>query len=208
MGRFLLFVALAACLGACGLVDDDREQENRRIYILIPDDALRAYCLAHFDGDGDGRISRYEARQVRRISCSGLGIRSMTGIEEFTSLIRLDCSANDIGWFDARPFPDLETLLIGGNAALSSLRTDNLRSLATLDCSGCSLANLSVGGNGALVWLDCSRNALVTLDVSSCAGEMERVAATGNPSLTTLYKGSSQRIAILSLDAQTRIDEL
>lgn len=208
MNRFFLLCVLCVGLAACGLVDDEREEESKTIYIHIPDEAFLRYCLEHFDDDGNGRISLYEARRIRRMDCSGLGIASLQGIEEFAFLQRLDCSDNDLMELDVRRLADLQTLDADRNAHLSVLKVDGLRSLYRLGCGGCALAELYLGGDGSLAWIDCRANRLTTLDVSACASRMEALLATGNPDLAVVYVGHAQGFDTLSLDAGTSVEAL
>ena len=53
---------------ACGLAEDDRDEDNKHVYLKFYDKAFETYCLEKFDTSGDGRISRYEAQRVRRMS--------------------------------------------------------------------------------------------------------------------------------------------
>ncbi|MFQ7502136.1 MAG: hypothetical protein ACLRMJ_01565 [Alistipes finegoldii] len=73
MTRFVPLLAFAL-LAACGLVDDERDDKNKRVYITFADPAFEAYCLEHFDIDHDGRISRYEAQRVLKMDCPDRGI--------------------------------------------------------------------------------------------------------------------------------------
>lgn len=99
MVRALPALLLLFCT-ACGLAEDGRDEDNKYIYIKFYDKAFEAYCLEKFDTSGDGRISRYEAQRVRRMSCPGLGIGSLTDIREFFNLRELDCSGNELTQLD------------------------------------------------------------------------------------------------------------
>ena len=55
----------------------------------IPDENFRAYLKANYDQDNDGKILDDERTNVREMDISNLGIKSLKGIENFTSLWRL-----------------------------------------------------------------------------------------------------------------------
>ena len=61
MKRLLPALVLVS-VTACGLADDERDEENKYIYPTFSDKTFEAYCLGEFDLDGNGRISRYEAQ--------------------------------------------------------------------------------------------------------------------------------------------------
>ena len=95
MKRLLPALVLVS-VTACGLADDERDEENKYIYPTFSDKTFEAYCLGEFDLDGNGRISRYEAQRVVRIDCSGRGIASLADVAEFANLRELDCRGNDL----------------------------------------------------------------------------------------------------------------
>ena len=66
---------------ACGLAEDERDEENKYIYLTFYDKAFEAYCLGAFDVDGDGRISRYEAQRVRTVECPERGVASLSDLK-------------------------------------------------------------------------------------------------------------------------------
>jgi len=200
---FPLFVLLLA--GGCGLADDPRDEENKHISVTLPDPEFRDYCLREFDSDGDGRLSRYEARRVRSVACPGLGIASLAGIEEFVRLERLDCSGNRLASLDVSACTLLRDLDCADNG-IAALDLGGLRSLVSLDCSGNALDRLDLR-TPSLAVLSCARNRLTTLDVSGCAGTMERVDARSNPPLGRLYVRRGQ-VRQLQYDPPTVVEEL
>lgn len=196
----VLFVLLCT---ACGLAEDDRDEDNKYIYLDFYDKAFEAYCLEKFDTNGDGRISRYEAQRVRRMSCPERGIASLTDIREFFNLRELDCSGNDLTQLDLTACTYLEKLDCSDNA-LTSLDLDGVRGLVRMDCSGNDLPRLDLHSTASLLTLDCRGNALTTLDVASCDANLQ-ADVRSNPGLTTVYCRSSQSI---SFDGQTELTHL
>lgn len=191
-------------LTACGLAEDPRDEDNKYIYINLPDGRFRDYCLREFDTDGDGRISRYEAQRVRSIACPGLGIASLTGIEEFTRLERLDCADNELTSLGVQRSTLLRTLDCSDNQ-LVRLDVGELRSLTYLDCSDNDLPRLDLR-TPSLSTLLAARNDFTTLDVCACARTMERVDVRENPSLTLLYVRTGQ-VRQLQYGPPTEIEE-
>ncbi len=196
------------CCQSCGLADYGRDEDNKYVYIRIPDPSFQTYCLAHWDLNGDGRISRYEAQRVREMDCSSLGIFSMTGIEEFTALRRLDCSGNQIASLDLTRSVYLEELDCSDNQ-LISLDLKGLRSLNRLYCRNNLLTLLDLGTQAALSELRCGENRLVALDVRFCATDMAEVntLTTGNTDLTVIYKMRGQTIKNFQYDSWTQVQE-
>lgn len=68
----------------------------------MDDPVFKAYCLEHFDANGDRKILKEEAEAVTEITVPSMGIKSLNGIEAFTNLLGLDCSDNLITSLDLR----------------------------------------------------------------------------------------------------------
>lgn len=202
MLRFIPVLALLL-FTACGLAENEQDDKNKRIYITFADPAFERFCLGMFDLDHDGRISRYEAQRVRRMSCPGRGIASLTDIREFFNLRELDCSDNDLTRLDLTACTYLERLDCRDNA-LVSLDLDGVRGLVWMDCSGNDLPRLDLHSTASLLTLDCRGNALTTLDVASCDANL-KADVRSNPGLTTVYCLVSQNI---SFDGPTELTRL
>jgi Leucine-rich repeat (LRR) protein len=112
--------------------------------IVIADPVFEAYCLAHFDRNGNKQIQKNEVKSVKSLNISGLNIHSLKGLEEFLSLECLDCSKNQ-----------LVRLYLSKNRALTALY-----------CSQNELPVLDVSYNAKLRTLDCSNNKITVLDLS------------------------------------------
>lgn len=82
--------------------------------------------------------------EVKELDVHLQGLTDLPGIEYFTGLTSLDCSANQ----------------------LTSLDLTGLTKLAVLYCSGNNLTTLDLTGLTRLNYLDCSVNQLTTLDIT------------------------------------------
>jgi Leucine-rich repeat (LRR) protein len=122
--------------------------------IVVADPAFEAYCLSHFDKNGDGLIQKNEVKSVKSLDVRGLGICSLKGLEEFLSLEKLDCSRNQ----------------------LARLYLSKNRELTTLYCAHNELPALDVSHNENLQVLDCSCNPITAIhvwpdfDAAACSG--------------------------------------
>lgn len=68
--------------------------ESAFIPIKIDDPEFNIFCIESYDSFGRGFVSEYEASMVTRMDCSGRGIKSLEGIEQFTNLDTLICKEN------------------------------------------------------------------------------------------------------------------
>ncbi|MBT5089494.1 MAG: hypothetical protein HOM24_00270, partial [Flavobacteriales bacterium] len=112
-----------------------------------------------------------------------LPIDDLTGIEDFISLIDLDCRGNDLNNIDLSQNSALTILNCSGNY-LSSLDLSFNSGLTYLDCSGNKLPSLDLIHQTALTYLDCSFQTeyasqisgtpwLQNLNISNCTSLIE-----------------------------------
>ncbi len=204
MHRLFTF-SLLVLLSACGMAEDEREEEKRQHYVTIADPAFESYLLSVYDLNADGRISQYEAERVLRIDCPDRGIQSLYGIGSFPALRMLDCSNNELTSLDLRHLYALEQVNCSHND-LSLLQIGELRGLTRLLCSDNRIDFLHLEHTSSLSELDCSHNSLTTLDVSYCSRSMISVDATDNPPMTLFYRHFNQQIDRLQLDGGVQIE--
>ena len=122
-------------------------------YIDIPDANFKAWVVAHYDSDGDGEISKAEAKLIKSIEVQTHEIESLEGI---------------------RHFSNLETLVANGSRAedrtilgrLTALDLSGLSKLTSVQCRHNYIAVLTLRGNTALKNLVCYGNSLTALDLS------------------------------------------
>lgn len=199
---------LAACTGDEVAVSD--------VSSRIQDTELRSFC-AQFDTDGDGVLRQSECDAVKKISLEGgmLRVRSLAGIEVFTSLEELYCANNAIEVLDVsgmhnlkhlncsrndvlrelRLNPELERLFCHQNA-LTQLDVSKCANLQRLDCMSNKLVKLNVSANTKLEYLYCDRNKLIALDVSRNSNLITLVCSQN--SITTLDVSKNGKLQMLS----------
>ena len=133
----------------------------------FPDELFRTYVSDSFDANGDGVLSLAEARGVKEINCTYIFIKSLDGIEFFTSAERIECSfcyyLTDADFSKNTALTYLDCSL---NDYLTSLDLSNNKKLETLECRNVGeVPDLSK--NTALTYLDCGGSSRVTsLDLS------------------------------------------
>ena len=77
---------------------------------FMKDEKFKAFCLAHYDTDKNGKIDEYEAAAVTSMDVSAKGIKFLAGIEYFTNLTTLDCARNDLEYLDVSKNTKLKNL--------------------------------------------------------------------------------------------------
>ncbi len=77
----ILLTLLMICVAAYALADVEIDATH------FPDEAFRNYVKDSFDKDKNDKLSDSELSAAKRIECNGKEIKSLTGIEYFTSAI-------------------------------------------------------------------------------------------------------------------------
>ena len=132
----------------------------------FPDENFRNYLLEQSYGK-DGVITEEEIKKITFLGILIENISSLQGIEYFTALEELLCSANKISTLDVSKNTALTKLSCYDNQ-LKTLDLSKNTALKELNCRGNQLISLNVSGCTALTELSCYKNQLTTLDVSNC----------------------------------------
>ena len=144
-GVLLVLMLCLSMMSGAALAAEDDEVED--VSEGIKDEAFRAWVIANFDNDGDGKLSSDEAESVSEIDLSTDDlsmIDSLEGIELFPNLNTLSCY----------------------NGHLTSLDVSKNTMLVNLVCSTNQLTELKLNEGDKLAFLFCSANPLATLDIS------------------------------------------
>ena len=112
----------------------------------VPDDHFEQALidLGYDSGPLDNYVKTVTISKITDLDVTNKNISDLTGIEDFTSLVSLQCNAN----------------------RLTSLNFSNNAKLRYLFCNYNQLTSLDVTKNSALTKLDCTLNQLTSLDVS------------------------------------------
>ena len=98
----------------------------------FPDEAFRAYVSGSIDVSHDGNLNEGEINSMTTMDVSGLGIRSLQGIEYFTALESLDCSDNELASLDLSANTKLQNLNAVNNCLDVVLDSRNSMSISIL----------------------------------------------------------------------------
>jgi len=161
----------------------------------FPDDAFRAYVSSNtIDTDQDGQLSTTEIASVDYINIPNLGIKSIQGIEHFTSLKYLQVDNNEIAVADLSKNTALVWAMIWKNA-LTSIDVSKCPELEDLDVDHNNLTSLDVTNNLKLTQLAIHYNQLTSINISK------------NTRLGILYCSNNQ-LTTLDLSKNTNLTEL
>jgi uncharacterized protein YjbI with pentapeptide repeats len=130
--------------------------------VVFKDQNLKT-CITNTLPGKPANVTIQTASQIRQVTCPGLGISDLTGLEKFTNLIKLDLTANKLVQFSL-PLTTIQTLKLGNNQ-LTTLDLSKLGSLVNLDASSNQLTNIGFSANAAPSILDVSNNQLASFDL-------------------------------------------
>ena len=133
----------------------------------FPDSAFREYVRRTFDTDNNDVLSVAELEAATRISIGGnTQIKSVKGIEYFTSLLELSCWRTSIESLDLTSNKRLRLINCADNQNLFSLNIMGLEELEYLDLSSTGIKDLKVKSNKRLLALYVDNTEIGHLDVS------------------------------------------
>lgn len=132
----------------------------------FPDDIFRSYVSNNFDSNLDGFLSKNEIETAIVINVAMSQVKSLNGIEYFSSLESLDCSYLGLTNLDVSQNTTLKKLYCQSNK-LSSLNLKNNESLLEIDCASNLISAIDIGNLLQLRIFWCDYNQLSVLDVSN-----------------------------------------
>lgn len=162
----------------------------------FPDSKFRDFLLAQPYGT-DGVITDAEIADIKNLSVPNMEIVKLQGIEYFTALTELQCSANELETLDLSNNESLTSLTCANNKLktltlptgptlkyvdcsynrLVLLDLSNHASIKNLNCSNNSIALLTLPENSALTWMDCSMNQIGKSPMESLINSMPTISS-------------------------------
>lgn len=169
---------------------------------LIPDYDFEMFLINQgYDfGSPDGSVQTADIDYIQYLDISSQNIYDLTGIEDFTALINLDCSNNSLSSLDITQNTNLINLncmlnnitdldvtqnislthIYCASNQLTTINVTQNTGLEILSCGGNSLSSLNTTQNNSLIELSCENNQLNTLDVSLNIA-LTALSCGGNP---------------------------
>ena len=158
----------------------------------IPDTNFeQALIFLGLDVAPDGQVLTANIDTVTTLYIQNKNITDLTGIEDFTLLVNLHCSSNQLSSLDVSQNLFLEKLLCNNNQ-ITNLDVTQNAALIELWCGQNQLTSLNVTQNLALCSLYCATNPIGTLDISqnillkdlSCfSNQLTSLNVSSNPDL-------------------------
>lgn len=185
----LATVLATGCLSAVVAYADDNVEINEANFT---DANFRTYVSEKYDTDHNGYLSP-EERNVTIISLSNNDIKTLKGIEYFTSVEKLRVGNIKLEELDVSALKNLTDLTCQGNK-LQTLDLTNNNKLQTLNCARNQLTTINLISS-SLLNLDCHSNKITSLDLSLVTNlqklicyqnELSNIDLTANTKLQTL----------------------
>ena len=133
----------------------------------VPDDNFeQALINLGYDNVLDDYVATSSIDTITILDVSVQGISDLTGIEDFISIIGIDCSGNNLSDLDLSDKQNLIVVLCVQNQ-LSSINLSSCPMLMQLSSDYNQLTTLDLSTNYNLRYLECGINQITELDLSN-----------------------------------------
>ena len=188
--------------GATGWLKDAAASYNDFCHFYetyVPDDAFEQALIAQgYDYNKTDPLDDYvptaKIENLSNLNVAFQSISDLTGLEDFVSLVSLNCQNNLLTSLDISDNQLLESLNCSGNQ-LTVLDISSNGSLLELNISDNQFAALDIGASTNLETLNCSANFLTSLDftayqaltsINCSANQLTNLTFSANDNLRTL----------------------
>lgn len=106
------------------------------------------------------------AKSVKTLAFGANGLSEVTGWDQITKVVYLDCRSNPLQSIDVSGYSDLEYLLCSG-CELTELNIASNAKLKYLMCQDNKISTLIIANNPDLYYLECYKNKITSLDIQA-----------------------------------------
>lgn len=177
----------------------DETIEGPPISKLFSDEVLAEYLRQYADLNDNGHLSNIELLTVRKLDVSGMGIKKLNGIENFTNLEELNCSDNLISSLDVSNNKKLTKVYCNNNRLVGLDFSKNIE-LQILNCSDNLIWELDIENCGQLKELYCRNNLVESIGIEYASG-LTILDCGGNPNLSGLNTVSNEALKELKCES-------
>lgn len=171
MKRYVILFATVLCFTlSCHKIEDIIVKDDD-VCSKMDDIVFMQYCYDNYDVNHDGKLAKSEAEAVRVIDMNRsqyYGLKSLKGIEYFSSLFELDCTGTSLESINVTKNTKLEIIAIGGTQ-VSSIDVSKCTELKELDIRRTNITKVNLSKNTKLETLYAYNLALTSIDVSKCS---------------------------------------
>ncbi|MBT8210928.1 MAG: hypothetical protein KJP14_10415 [Eudoraea sp.] len=169
----ILLLASVLLWAACSTDANDTEEQTGPddmpmiARTAIPDANFeQALIDLDLDDEVDGFVNTNSIKDVEDLVIEDKGIASLSGIEDFTALVGLWVSRNDLTTLDLTENRNLKFAFVADNA-LTSLLVNQLTLLEKIQAENNALVSLNISDNQALQQLSLANNQLAAINISN-----------------------------------------
>ena len=173
----------------------------------VPDAYFENYLEANGMGNGipnDEYVTTANIDTVTLLDISVQGISDLTGIQDFVSLMGIDCSGNNLSYLDLSNKQSLMAVLCVQNQ-LTSINLNACPMLMQLSCDFNQLTELDLSDNFNLRALECGINYITELDLSNNPNLEELHCPENLLNCLNLKSGGNQNIYHITADTQDTV---
>lgn len=164
---------------------------------LIPDPNFEQALIDNgYDDVIDGQVATGIIMAAGYIDATNYGITDMTGLQDFKSIVALECGDNEITTLSLEGLENLVFLRLDNNQ-VSSLDLSQTPNLEQLYCQNNQITALDFTGLDHFTGLDCSNNQIATLDLSGLT-DMVQINTSNNPLTSLNLEGATGLLAAQS----------
>jgi Leucine-rich repeat (LRR) protein len=177
-------------------------------YTAIPDSNFESELetLGYDDISGDNQVPTAYIKNVTTLDIRNLNISDLTGIADFTALVDLDVSSNNLTAIDLSSNTLLEDVDIDSND-LTAVTLPTNGSLITFSCNNNSnLTSLDFSGNTSLQTIQCINNGLTSVNLTGLNALTSLAFNNNNISTIDLADATNLETFVIEDNSLTSID--